>query len=112
MPMRGLFKRTMIGNCIRYGMELSLEQLSELHALVCPLHSTWSGSDGHVSTRRAPSPNASTRARKIRRALPSETKACSVHTGGRRQSGQFEREEKLLLEADQTCLPREERGVK
>jgi len=51
MRMRRLFKRTMIGYCIRYGMELSLEQLSELHTLVYPLYSTWSGSDGHMSTK-------------------------------------------------------------
>jgi hypothetical protein len=111
MPIRGHFKRTMIGNCIRYGIELSLEQLSKLHALMCPLHLTWSGSDRHMSTRRARSPNASGRARKIRSVLPSVTKVRSVHTGGRQQSDQFERDERLLLESDQTCLPREERGV-
>ena len=34
-PMRGVFKRVIVGDEVRYGMEFSLE---ELHGLMCPQH--------------------------------------------------------------------------
>jgi hypothetical protein len=34
-PMRGVFKRVIVGNEVRYGMEYNLE---ELHAVTCPQH--------------------------------------------------------------------------
>jgi hypothetical protein len=53
-PMHGFFKRTMIGNEIRYGMEFSLEQLHELCALVCPHASRAGSSIGPVDSSRPP----------------------------------------------------------
>jgi hypothetical protein len=53
-PMHGFFKRTTIGDEIRYGMEFSLEQLHELCALACPHASQAGSSIGSVGSSRPP----------------------------------------------------------
>jgi hypothetical protein len=72
-PMHGFFKRTTIGNEIRYGMGFSLEQLQELCALACP-HSSQAGSDRDFSTRSTSSSRQTTQAEKTRLGLASQRK--------------------------------------
>jgi Myb-like DNA-binding domain len=68
-PMHGFFKRTLIGDEIRYGMEFSLEQLHELCALACP-HASRAVS----SIRSVGSPRPPTRARKTGSGPPPKIK--------------------------------------
>jgi hypothetical protein len=73
-PMHGFFKRTTIGNEIRYSMDFSLEQLQGLCALACPRHATPPNSDRDSSAGPANIPKVSTRVKKTRSAPPSRSK--------------------------------------
>lgn len=73
-PMQGFFKRTTIGNEIRYSMDFSLEQLQGLCAVACPRHATPPNSDRDSSAGPANLPKVSTRVKKIRSAPPSRSK--------------------------------------
>jgi hypothetical protein len=73
-PMHGFFKRTTIGNEIRYSMDFSLEQLQGLCAVACPLHATSPSSDRDSSAGPASLPKVSTRVKKTRSAPPSRSK--------------------------------------
>jgi hypothetical protein len=68
-PMHGFFKRTTIGDEIRYGMEFSLEQLHELCALACP-HASRAGSSIRSIGSSRPPPQA----KKTRSGPPSQIK--------------------------------------
>jgi hypothetical protein len=73
-PMHGFFKRTTIGNEIRYSMDFSLEQLQGLCAVVCLLHATSPSSDRDSSAGPAKLPKVSTRVKKTQSAPPSRSK--------------------------------------
>jgi hypothetical protein len=73
-PMHGFFKRTTIGNEIRYSMDFSLEQLQGFCAIVCPLHTMSPNSDRDSSVRWANRPRVSTRVKKTQSAPPSRNK--------------------------------------
>src|SRR5436190_21248845 len=70
--MHGFFKRTTIGNGIRYGMDFSLEQLRELCA--CLLHATLPIPDRYFSVGKANLPKVGTRVKKTRSTPPSRSK--------------------------------------
>jgi hypothetical protein len=70
--MHRIFKRTTIGDEIRYSIEFSLEQLQELGTFSSPLHTRLSSSDIHSSIGAASSSRRRTRANKTRADAPSQ----------------------------------------
>jgi len=103
--MHGFLQRMKIRNETHYAMEFSLEQLQGLCAASFPLHTSSASSNRHSFVR----PEGVSRTRmavKTTRSAPvSQSKRPPFHTGGGRDVGRFEGEQRVAVESDQTEIP-------